>query len=175
MTTRTFLDRVPGVVITFALVLLLGTLAMAASPRFRAFLRPAPAPAYGPGDRFEGPAPVTALPTKTLVVVAGPSCGATERSHAFLVEAVSAATSAGMGVQLYTPEAAHPEIAAYAAGLGIDRKHIVAVDPAATRLQIMPSLALLDRDHTVLNFWQSTPDPETGETILHILRADVRK
>lgn len=175
MTTRTVLDRLPGMVITIALVLVLGTLAMAASPRFRALLRPAAAPAYSPGDRFEGPAPVTALPTRTLVVVAGPNCGATERSHATLAEAVSTATTAGIGVWLYTPEAAHPEIALYASGLGIDREHIRAVDPAATRLRIMPSLALLDRDYTVLNFWQGAPDAETGGSILQILRTDVRR
>ena len=175
MTTRTVLDRLPSVVITIAIVLILGTLAMAASPRFRAFLQPVAAPAYGPGDHFEGPAPVTALPTRALVVVAGPNCGATERSYAFLAQAVSTATAAGISVWLYTPEGAHPEIAQYAAGLGINREHIVAVDPAATRLRIMPSLALLDRDHTVVNFWQSAPDAETGEAILHTLRPDVRK
>lgn len=158
-----------------ALVLVLGTLAMAASPRFRAFLQPVAAPAYGPGDHFEGPAPVTADATRALIVVAGPNCGATERAHAFLAEAVSVATIAGTRVWLYTPEAGHPEIATYAARLGIDRKHIVAVDPAATRLRLMPSLALLDGDHTVLSFWQGAPDAETGGTILQSLRAGVRK
>ena len=62
-----------------------------------------------------------------------------------------------------------------ATGLGIDRGHLVAVDPAATKLRVMPSLVLLDRDHTVLNFWQSAPDAETGDAILHTLRTGPRQ
>ena len=171
----TLLQRLPSVVITVALVLVLGTLAMGVSPRLRAFLMPAAPVAYSPGDRFEGPARVTAQSAKTLVVVAGPNCGATERAEAFLAEAVAAATAAGLSVWLYTPEAAHPEIGRYAAGLGISDQQIVAVDPASTRLQVMPTLALLDRDHAVVNFWPRVPDTETGDAILHTLRADVRK
>lgn len=169
MTTRTILERLPSVVIAIALVLVLGTLAMAANPRLRAFMRPAAAPAYSPGDHFEGPARVTAQSAKILVVVAGPNCGATERAHAFLAQAVSVARAAGISVWLYTPDAAHPEIAQYASGLGLDREHIVAVDPAATRLRLMPSLALLDRDRTVLRFWPAAPDAQTGDAILHTL------
>lgn len=164
------LQRLPSVVITIALVLVLGTLAMAASPRLRAMLMPAASVAYSPGDRFEGPAHATARSAKTLVVVAGPNCGATERVHAFLAEAVSAARTAGISVWLYTPEAAHPEIGQYADRLGINGQQIVMVDQASTKLRVMPTLALIDRDHTVLNFWQSAPDPVTGEAILSALR-----
>lgn len=169
------LQRLPSVVITSALVLVFGTLAMAGSPRLRALLMPAAPVAYSPGDRFEGPVQVTAQSAKTLVVVAGPNCGATERAQAFLAEAVAVATAAGINVWLYTPEAAHPEIGRYAVRLGINGKQIVAVDQMSTKLLVMPTLALLDRDHTVVNFWQSVPDAETGEAILHTLRTDVRK
>ena len=171
----TFLHRLASVVITIAIALVVGTLAMAASPRLRAILMPASPAAYNPGDRFEGPAPVAALSAKALVVVAGPNCGATERAHAFLADAVATATAAGISVWLYTPEAAHPEIAQYATRLGISRENVVAVDPGATKLRVMPSLAVLDRNHAVLRFWQGAPDAETGDAILHTLRTGQRQ
>lgn len=174
MKFRTILERLPVAVIAVALVLLIGTVAMAVSPRVRAWLRPAELAAYQVGDQFEGPAFVTQS-ARALVVVAGPNCGATERAHAFLADAVSAATAAGDTAWLFTSEATHPEIAHYAARLGIDAKHIVAVDPAATKLRVMPTVALLDRNHTVLNFLQSAPDAEAGEALLRALRTGARQ
>lgn len=174
MRFRTILERLPVAVIAVALVLLLGTLAMAVSPRFRALLRPAALAAYQVGDQFEGPTFVTQS-ARALVVVAGPNCGATERAHTFLADAVSAATAAGDSVWLFTSEAAHPEIEPYAARLGIDARHIVAVDPSATKIRIMPTLALVNRRHIVLRFWEGAPDTVTGEAILTTLRTDARQ
>lgn len=175
MNAQKFVERLPIGVMALSLVLVLGTLAMAASPRLRAFIRPAAGPAYQAGDRFDEAAFGTESTARTLVVVSGPNCGASERGHAFLAEAVSTALAAGIGAWLYTPEAAHPEIAQYATRLGIAPDHIVAVDPAATKITVMPTLALLAGNHAVLNLWERVPDADTGQAILRTLRADLRR
>jgi hypothetical protein len=175
MTTRTFLERLPGAVITTALVLLLGTWAMVASPRVRALMLPAAPAVYAPGDAFEPIAFDTSASSRTLVVVSGPNCGASEASHAFLAEAVSAARAAGIAVWLYTPEAADPGIGPYATRLGIAADRIRAIDTAATKIRVMPTLALLDQNAAVLNFWEHAPTAVTGPAILQTLRADLRR
>jgi hypothetical protein len=175
MTTRTIVERLPSVIITLALTLILGTVAMAVSPRFRGFIRPPSPPAYAAGDLFEAADLLTSGASNVLVVVAGPNCGAADRVHDFLAQAVTAATSAGATPWLYTVEAAHPETAAYAARLGISADHIVAVNIATTKVKSMPTVALLNRDHRVLHYWPDAPDPQASEGILGILRSTGRQ
>jgi hypothetical protein len=167
------MERLPGVIITAALMVLAGTLAMAMSPRFRALVRP-PAVAYETGDPFSEAVFGTASATRRLIVVSGPNCGASDRSHAFLADAVSAAGAAGMTVWLYTTEAGSPAIGDYAARLGIGRDRIVPVDLTATRIGLMPTLVLLDRDPTVLQYWETPADEDAHARILQTLRTNRR-
>jgi hypothetical protein len=124
------------------------TVAALAMPSLRARLGfpPGRSASYSVGQRIDVPANLYDSSPLTLLVFARSSCSACQRAKpvfADIARRLSAPSSAR--ILLVTSSTRHEDEVSYVRDLGLDESHLVTLDGAGLRLQVVPTLVLVDR------------------------------
>jgi thiol-disulfide isomerase/thioredoxin len=124
------------------------TVAALAMPSLRARLGFAPArsASYSAGQRIDVPANLYDSSPLTLFVFARSSCGACQRAKPLFADiARRLSNPSSVRVLLVNSSTRREDEASYARDLGLDESHLVTLNGAGLRLQVVPTLVLVDR------------------------------
>ena len=159
MRAETWLGRIAALAATGAVLAVLATVAIAASPSVRLVLGlGADAPSFVPGDTLDLPETVRSPAARTLVIFADATCGVCEQGKGLLADVVSSATAVpDLSVRLVTGTAWPDSQRAYARALNLDDSAWATADLHRMKVRRVPTIVLIDRDGAVIQSWDGLP------------------
>ena len=159
MGVETLIRRVAALFAAGAVLAVLATVALAASPSVRLALgMGADTPSFVPGDALSIPEALREPASRTLVVFADATCGVCERGKALLADVVRGVGSVPhVSVKLVTGTAWPDSQRAYARALGLDDTAWATADLSRLKVRRVPTVVLIDRDGSVIQSWEGLP------------------
>lgn len=148
MATERLIGKLAAAVTIGCVAVVAITVAALAMPSLRARLGIAPgrSASYSAGQRIDVPASLYDSSPLTLFVFARSSCGACQRAKPVFADiARRLPNPSSVRVVLVTTSTRQEDEVAYARDLGLDQSHITTLNGAGLRLQVVPTLVLVDR------------------------------
>ena len=144
------------------------TLAALAKPELRARLGLAPArPAsYSVGDRIDVPDRLFAASPLTLLVFVRSNCGACQSAKPAFARITSQLGATSTRTVIVTAGARSAEELGYATDVGLDRTHLETMDFSNLKLQVVPTLVLVDQRGKVLYAVEGVPSDAQQQDVL---------
>jgi len=159
-----------GIVVCVAAVAL--TVASLAFPSLRSRLgfQPKRLPSYSAGERIDLPKDFYASSRLTLIVFARSTCGACQAAQPKLAAIASELAGSSIPTVLVTSGAASEQERSFATAMGIDDRHVVPFDLSTLRLQVVPTVVLVNTQGDVLFAMEGIPSDEQQQQLLRAAR-----
>ena len=157
MTRAEVLDRVVLVVTSGAVLLVVATAVVIATP-LRSWFHRGHSVAYAVGDRIDLPPSLYAASEFTAVFFARSDCGVCQETKSLYAAVLSDLRSSGVAkVVLLGRASHHDEDGAYASELGLDATEYASAEFGRLRLDRVPTLIVVNRSGTILGAWEGAP------------------